>query len=63
MNSQSTYFWIITSDYLMNGGDKMTFFEQKISSKMTDFLMRDALLSVAKEQSVLVMDTNNRINF
>ena len=63
MNSQSTYFWIITSDYLMNGGDKMSFFEQKISSKMTDSLMRDALLSVAKEQSVLVMDTNNRITF
>lgn len=63
MNEQSNYFWIVTSDYLFNGGDKMTFFKQNLEFKVTDVLMRNALISGAKEQRILIQDTTNRIFF
>lgn len=63
MNEKSPYFWIISSDYLVNGGDKMTFFEQKISSKTINVLMRDVLISTAKEQKTLICDSTIRITF
>ena len=28
IRKETTHFWVITSDYLMNGGDKMDFFKQ-----------------------------------
>lgn len=63
LNDNTTHFWIITSDYLANGGDEMYFFKENISSNITDVLMRDALILEAKEQSVLIRDTTNRIIF
>lgn len=56
-------FWVITSDYLMNGGDKMTFFEDKLSSKLTGVLMRDEMLMQASSQDTLVFDNKPRIMF
>lgn len=56
-------FWVITSDYLMNGGDKMTFFENKLSTKLTGVLMRDAMLMQASSQDTLVFDNQPRITF
>ena len=58
-----TEFWVITSDYLMNGGDKMNFFLQKNDTNLSGKLMRDALISIAKEQQVLVEDSVLRIVF
>lgn len=60
---ESTHFWVITSDYLMNGGDKMTFFQKKEDVNLTGKLMRDALITEAKEQQVLVEDPTVRISF
>lgn len=57
------YIWVITSDYLMNGGDKMSFFGKKEDVMLTGHLMRDALITEAKEQQLLVEDTTVRISF
>lgn len=56
------YFWILTSDYLMNGGDKMAFFDQKLEVIHTDILLRDLFLSQVKKQGTLVVDKKCRIN-
>lgn len=58
-----THFWVITSDYLMNGGDKMTFFTKKTNTNLTGKLMRDVLILEAKEQQILKEDTLIRISF
>ena len=59
----TTHFWVITSDYLMNGGDKMAFFEKRTSVNLTGKLLRDALIQEAKEQGELREDTTERISF
>lgn len=56
-------FWVITSDYLMNGGDKMTFFKKRLSESFPGVLMRDAMLEVAKSQDTLVWNDETRISF
>lgn len=58
-----THFWVISSDYLMNGGDKMNFFARKEEVNLTGRLMRDALITEAKEQGVLSVDSTVRITF
>lgn len=63
VNSQTKFFWVITSDYLMNGGDKMNFFQQKIEVNFTNKLMRSALLEEVKKQGVLKIDSTTRITF
>lgn len=63
MRSETIHFWVITSDYLMNGGDKMSFFQKKEEVNLTGKLMRDAMIIEAKEQQVLVEDSLIRINF
>ena len=59
----ATHFWVITSDYLKNGGDNMTFFTKSESHRLTGILIRDALLEEVKSQKVLVEDTFPRIIF
>lgn len=62
--SESTkHVWIITSDYLFNGGDKMTFFQQQLNVSFTGVLMRDALIDEAKRQGTLVSNPENRMLF
>ena len=62
-NENSSSFWVITSDYLMNGGDKMNFFAKKLSINKTGTLMRDALITEARFQRVIEEDTTIRISF
>lgn len=57
------HFWIITSDYLMNGGDNMTFFEQSLERSYTGILLRDAMIDQAREQKELVPTEENRMQF
>ncbi len=54
-------FWVITSDYLMNGGDKMNFFQKKVSMYYGSGLMRDAMLNEATFQDTLDFDNEPRI--
>ena len=53
--------WILTSDYLMNGGDKMNFFQQKISVSHSNELLRDAFIRMAKKQKMLIWSDELRI--
>lgn len=54
-------FYVVTSDYLMNGGDNMGFFQEKVGVIYTNILMRDAMISEAKKQGVLVFNNEKRI--
>ena len=56
-------FFIVTSDYLMNGGDNMDFFQEKIDVIYAGELMRDAMIDAAKEQKELTWSDEHRINF
>lgn len=56
-------FLVVTSDYLMNGGDNMTFFQSKINVIHTGVLMRDAMIEEAKLQGELIWNDENRISF
>lgn len=62
-DAQNEYVWIVTSDYLFNGGDKMTFFQNPLDIKYYNLLLRDALINEVKLQGNLLNDTTNRIQF
>jgi hypothetical protein len=53
--------WVLTSDYLMNGGDNMTFFEKKVSVVYPNELLRDVFIQMAKKQKPLVWSDELRI--
>ena len=57
----AAHFWVITSDYLNYGGDKMNFFEQRSEMIETKILVRDALIEEAKIQGILMNNTQKRI--
>lgn len=61
MNAETKTVWILTSDYLMNGGDRMDFFQQKISVTHSNELLRDAFIRMAKKQKMLVWSDELRI--
>ena len=63
MNERTTHVWIITSDYLFEGGDNMTFFKKGVEVNRTGKLMRDALIEEALEQKTLIIDESNRMLF
>ena len=54
-------FWVITSDYLYNGGDHMDFFQKSIETVETNKLIRDVVIEEAKIQGQLINDENSRI--
>lgn len=54
-------FWILTSDYLLNGGDNMRFFEKNFRVIETNELLRETFLNVAKEQKELLFPDDTRI--
>lgn len=56
------YFWVITSDYLMNGGDRMNFFQQKLDVFYSGSLLRDAYLEQVQNERNLIIDPNCRID-
>ena len=63
LKDSDTYFWIITSDYLMNGGDKMDFFQQKTDVKYPGKLLRNLLIEESKHQKILIDDKNVHCSF
>jgi 2',3'-cyclic-nucleotide 2'-phosphodiesterase (5'-nucleotidase family) len=60
-NADTKTVWILTSDYLMNGGDNMTFFEKKVSVTHSNELLRDAFIRIAKKQKMLIWSDEIRI--
>ncbi len=61
MRENSTHFWVLTSDYLMNGGDKMDFFKKKTSINSTGKLLRDILIEELKNQGTMVENGELRV--
>ena len=55
------YYYILTSDYLMNGGDNMKFFEQKLEFRYAGILLRDLFIETAKAQKELQINAEDRI--
>lgn len=53
-------FWVITSDYLANGGDYMRFFEASLERINRTQLLRDVFISEAKKQGQLKIDQSCR---
>lgn len=51
---------VITSDYLMNGGDNMSFFEKKTKVEHTGILLRDAFIQHAKTERTLNWNNEER---
>ena len=59
--SKAAEFWVITSDYLLSGGDRMDFFKKGTEIIETDVLIRDALIEEVKIQGILINDEGKRI--
>jgi 2',3'-cyclic-nucleotide 2'-phosphodiesterase (5'-nucleotidase family) len=51
----------VTSDYLFNGGDRMTFFESHYSVENTGILLRDLLIDYVKESDTIRATLGGRI--
>lgn len=61
IRENTTHFWVLTSDYLMNGGDKMDFFNKKTNTNSTGKLLRDILIEELKNQGTMVEDGELRV--
>jgi hypothetical protein len=60
--SENTQFiWVITSDYLANGGDRMDFFQDAVERSDKKTLLRDVFIEEAKTQKKLIVSSENRI--
>ena len=51
---------VITSDYLMRGGDKMLFFADAVSVTETDYLVRNAIIDYFKKIDTISATADNR---
>jgi 2',3'-cyclic-nucleotide 2'-phosphodiesterase (5'-nucleotidase family) len=57
----TSHFWVITSDYLAKGGDKMDFFKDAVSYESKPTLLRDVFIQEAKTQKWLAVSPEIRI--
>jgi 2',3'-cyclic-nucleotide 2'-phosphodiesterase (5'-nucleotidase family) len=61
VSENTTYFWVITTDYLANGGDRMDFFQDAVERSDKKTLLRDVFIEEAKTQKNLIVSPENRI--
>ena len=61
LENEKTYY-VVTSDYLANGGDNMTFFKKGISTYTIDYKLRNVLIDYFKEVDTIPVITDKRIN-
>ena len=54
-------YFVLTSDYLQSGGDKMDFFKNPISLFKTDYKMRHAIIEEFKSLDTLRTSLDNRV--
>jgi 2',3'-cyclic-nucleotide 2'-phosphodiesterase (5'-nucleotidase family) len=57
----TTVYYVATSDYLANGGDKMDFFRKGIATYTLDYKIRNLFIDYFKEVDTLPIITNQRI--
>jgi 2',3'-cyclic-nucleotide 2'-phosphodiesterase (5'-nucleotidase family) len=62
-NATSDYFWVITSDFLANGGDRMLFFREPEERILTGVLLRDLLMREIEQKKVIEVVLEERITF
>jgi 2',3'-cyclic-nucleotide 2'-phosphodiesterase (5'-nucleotidase family) len=60
LNETHSHFWVITSDYLAQGGDKMTFFLAPEAYQLKPKNLRDVFIEEVKRQGTLVNNTEKR---
>jgi 5'-nucleotidase len=53
-------YYIMTSDYLLTGGDSMDFFTNAVSSTRIDYKIRNAMIDYFTETDTLGFDVDNR---
>jgi len=59
IDSSKTYF-VLTSDYLQNGGDNMNFFKNPESLLKTDYKVRNAIIDYFKENDTIKVKLDGR---
>lgn len=63
LEEHTDYFWVVTSDFLANGGDKMYFFQSAVEKRLTTTLMRDVLLRQIQRDKIVSVQPEERIIF
>lgn len=58
---ESKIYYVVTSDYLSNGGDNMLFFKKSVSKFDLDYKLRNIMIDYFKEVDTLKINTNTRI--
>ncbi len=53
---------VLTSDYLANGGDKMSFFQNK-NQKKVSLKIRDAILNYCSSKDTIISKIDNRLSY
>jgi hypothetical protein len=61
VREETKYVWIITTDYLANGGDRMDFFQDAVERVDKKTLLRDVFIEEAKIQKNLIVSPEKRI--
>jgi 2',3'-cyclic-nucleotide 2'-phosphodiesterase (5'-nucleotidase family) len=60
LENGKTYF-VVTSDYLINGGDKMDFFKKSVANYDLDYKLRNVLIDYFKEADTIPVISDVRI--
>ena len=61
--ADARFFWVITTDFLANGGDKMYFFQSAAQKIPTALTLRDLLLKEVAVQQVINVRLEERVQF
>ncbi len=60
---EKNYFWVVTSDFLANGGDNMFFFNNPLQRFDTNILFRDFIIEAVKKEKKIAFYPEERINW
>jgi 5''-nucleotidase/2'',3''-cyclic phosphodiesterase and related esterases len=60
---EKNYFWVVTSDFLANGGDNMFFFNNPLQRFDTAILFRDFIIEAVKKEQKITFYPEERINW
>jgi len=62
LDDNKTYY-VVTSDYLINGGDKMDFFKKSLKNYDLNYKLRNVLIDYFKEVDTIPLVKDKRIEF
>ncbi|MDR0803050.1 5'-nucleotidase [Fluviicola sp.] len=60
---EKKYFWVVTSDFLADGGDNMFFFNNPLERLDTNILLRDFIIEAVKKEKKITFFAQERINW